>query len=284
MPEVVLWEAALGLALGVLLGLLGYRSRLLTARSAAVLLLALTAVFAVAGWEWGGVLVVHVVAEGLWARCRVPAKMALGQRFSPLERRGVAKVLGRLGWPVILALYQHAGDHALLFSAFVGAVAVATADAWSTEVGVLSAQPPRLITTRRPVEAGTAGGVSTLGIVAALGGAWLIGFVGLALTVLSEWLAMRAWDRTLLWLPLAATLGGLIGDLVDSLLGATAQAVYYCEQCEQQTESYIHTCGQQARRVRGVPWLTNEAVDLVSGLIGAAICALVVGLLAHLQG
>lgn len=283
MEDVRLWEVLLGLGLGLVVAVVGRRLRLLSVGGALVAAAALLLSTGLVGWAWGGLVLVHLVGEGLWAFYRLPRKRALGQRFAPAERRRHGKVLARLGWPTLVALYGRVGgDPALVFSAFVGAMAAATADVWNTEVGVLNPEPPRLITTRRKVEPGSAGAVSPLGVVAALGGAWLIGFLGLGLMVLAAWIEVSAWSRALLWLPLAATIGGVAGSLVDSLLGATAQAIYYCEECEVRTESPVHRCGETARRVRGVTWLTDDLVDLVCGVSGAAVTALLVGSLAGL--
>jgi len=81
------------------------------------------------------------------------------------------------------------------------------------------------------------------------------------------------WDRALVWLPVAATAGGMAGSLVDSFLGATAQGIYYCEACKAETDQRVHSCGEVARQVRGWAWLTNDGIDLVSSIVGAAVAA-----------
>jgi len=73
---------------------------------------------------------------------------------------------------------------------------------------------------------------------------------------------------------LCATLGGLAGDLVDSFLGGTAQALYYCEQCQAYSETRVHHCGRSAKPVRGWPWMTDNTVNLVSSVVGAAVSAM----------
>src|ERR1051326_6324107 len=105
-------------------------------------------------------------------------------------------------------------------SAAIGALAAAGADTWATELGLLAKQPPRLITTLRSVEPGTSGGVTPEGLVASLGGALT---VGLGATLFGVG-GRRALQGTVL--------AGVGGALVDSLLGATIQAVYRCPRCD----------------------------------------------------
>jgi uncharacterized membrane protein len=69
------------------------------------------------------------------------------------------------------------------------------------------------------------------------------------------------------WWPCAfITMGGFVGSLVDSLLGATLQAQYASEGIA--TERRSAPDGTPNRLVRGLPVITNDVVNLAS-------CALV---------
>jgi len=117
--------------------------------------------------------------------------------------------------------------------AFAGSLAAATADTWATEIGRFSPTPPRLITNGARVPAGTDGGMTLLGTVGGIAGAGLI--AGLSLV-----LGQRG--------TLAIGVAGVVGTLLDSLLGATVQG-----------------------KVR---WMDNDAVNLVATLTGAACVGL----------
>jgi len=266
------WVACVvGLTAGALVGVVGVLLGVLT--SGAVLALALVAAanFGLGGWTWGATLLVGALSSILWAgyRARRTGRSRMGQRT------GWLPVMARLGWPTLLVgLGKLTESHDALFPAYVGALAVGAADAWATEVGMLSPQRPRLIISGQRMPAGTPGAVSMLGSVAGLGGAWLVGLAAMLLTVLRAVIVEGGmWNRALLWLPLRAALGGVIGCALDSFLGATAQAHYYCDHCDAYGDTPVHSCGRVAVHVKGWSWLTSEGVDLVSAMLGAAVAA-----------
>jgi len=271
----------LGLALGCAIGLVGRRARLFTQGGIIALGGVAGLTFGAAGWTWGAVLLVVVVSIGLW---RLYGAVVKRSRLGPCgipRPWGWREVLALAGWPTILAVVARLGASSVVFYAgFVGALATTAADHWATELGLLSPRAPRLIITRREVRHGTPGAVSALGIVSSVGGAWLTGFLGMLLPVAVSWVRDEPWKPALVWLPIAATVGGLIGTLVDSLLAASAQAVYYCEACQRITERPERCDGGRAEQVRGWWWLTSEVIDLVCAILGAAVSAAVVGWLA----
>ncbi|HEY6561720.1 MAG TPA: DUF92 domain-containing protein [Polyangiaceae bacterium] len=61
------------------------------------------------------------------------------------------------------------------------------------------------------------------------------------------------------------------GSLVDSLLGTTLNAGYYCTACDHPCEARVHHCGHVTRRVRGLSWMDNDVVNLAATLAGASV-------------
>jgi uncharacterized protein (TIGR00297 family) len=116
--------------------------------------------------------------------------------------------------------------------ALVAALAEATADTVSSEIGEVLGGEPVLLTTLRRVPAGTDGAVSLAGTLAGCAGAAVIAL--LAVIVLP-----MTWSEGL-----AATAAGVFGLFFDSLLGATLE-----------------------RRC----WLNNDAVNFLS-TCAAALC------------
>lgn len=98
-----------------------------------------------------------------------------------------------------------------LIAAFA-CVATATADTWATEIGINQPGKTWNIRTFEPVEPGTNGGVSTKGNLASLLGAFTIGM-----------LAIWAQPASTAKIVVIVTFSGILGCVIDSLIGATYQ-------------------------------------------------------------
>lgn len=262
-----------GLVLSAAVGWLAYRRRSLSASGVVGAIVTGTILFGVGGWDWGLLLLTFFVSSSLLSHYRSADKSRLAEKFAKGHQRDLGQALANAGVASLLALTRLVWDHPLLYLGCAGAMAAVNADTWSTELGVLSRRPPRLITTGRQVEVGTSGGVTGLGLAATALGGTLIGLAGAA--------AAAARGRDVAYAAavlLGAVGGGVAGSLFDSLLGATAQAIYWCDRCGKETERRVHRCGAATRRVRGLPWLGNDGVNLLASAVGAAVALGIGGL------
>jgi uncharacterized protein (TIGR00297 family) len=169
-----------------------------------------------------------------WAATRLGFRRK--QELGVAERRE-----GRNGWQVLAnlgvaavcsMLFSATGNRAWLVAA-TAALAEAATDTVASEIGQTRSRTALLITTWKPVPAGTDGGVTGLGTMAGAIAGLLIATISTVAGLLSP---------VQLWIAAAA---GFAGMLVDSLLGATFQR-------------------------RG--WMTNDAVN-VFGTVVAAVLA-----------
>ncbi len=270
MPILLISRIAAGLVISALIAWLAYRRGALTQSGAAGAILTGTIIFGFGGWDWGLLLIAFFVSSSLLTRYKETAKAQVADQFAKGGPRDLWQALANGGLAALIALGfgLTGGTHWLLLFAFVGAMAEANADTWATELGVLSPETPRMITTGKPVAPGTSGGVTWDGTGAALAGAALIG----GLAMLFRWIGKTPSNVTVMLLPIGA-LAGMIGSLVDSLLGATVQGIYYCDTCGKETERELHRCGNRTRRVRGWRVLNNDRVNWIGTLSGAAVAA-----------
>ena len=255
-----------GLGLSTLIAALAYQRGSLAFSGAIAAILVGTLIFAGGGLVWGLLLIAFFVTSSALSHYQARAKEPLAEKFQKGHRRDWGQVFANGGWGALLALAFVYLPQPLLFVAFAGAMATVNADTWATELGVLSKQSPRLITSGQTVAVGTSGGVTLLGTFVAFSGALLIGVLASFLNLFSPI------SNSLLLIPIAA-ISGLLGSLVDSLLGATVQAIYYCDYDQKETESARHRCGRETRLVRGWRWLDNDWVNFLSSMVGSGIAA-----------
>ncbi len=215
---------------------------------------------AAAGWWWAGLLIAFFLTSTALTRWRAPEKMQKTEGTLPrATERNATQVLANGGLFVLFAFgAQYTGRERLAFAA-LGALAAASSDTWSTEVGTALGGMPRMISTWKPVEPGLSGGVSFAGFGAGIAGALFIALVG-AFAIPHH--------RT--QLAIAAALGGFAGCVADSLIGATLQSKRFCDRCRHWTERRVHACGYRTRHARGIYWLSNDLVNLCCTFVGAA--------------
>lgn len=276
--SISLIQVGVGFGLALIISLAAYAVRSLSRSGALAATLLGTAVFGLGGLPWAALLLGFFISSSLLSRLFRRRKQSVEEKFSKGSRRDAAQVAANGGIAGLLAVVQAAFPHSPLpWLAAAAALAAANADTWATELGVLSPVKPRLITTGKVVEMGTSGGLSLLGTLAAAGGAAFIALLAVLFPPAGMPLAPG-------WVALLVTLGGLLGSLVDSLLGATVQAIYTCPQCAKETERHpLHTCGTPTLPLRGWRWLNNDGVNAACTLSAAAAAALSAALLLPLM-
>lgn len=236
--------------------------------SGALAALAIGTATVTAGADWAALLLFFFLTSSVLSRSPRgstagpdaigPDVTAVAARQGPRDAvqvmaNGVIFAVAALG----SVLTEGARADALWAAIAGGAIATATADTWSTEVGTRWGGAPRHILRRVPVPSGTSGGITLLGSLAAVAGALLTSTVA---------------QGVQFGVPFAAMVtGGLSGALADSMLGATVQERRWCDSCAAATERPIHRCGSSTRITGGVERFDNDAVNLTSILIGASI-------------
>lgn len=152
---------------------------------------------------------------------------------------------------------------------------------------MLSSSQPRLITNlQRKVPAGVNGGVTGLGLAASAAGGLCVGAALAAIGMLTgEAQAVQAiinqhlWPAPLQLLPFTARQAlfwlvlslfcGLVGSVVDSVLGATLQFSGY----DPATGKVTAQPGPGVKHISGQPWLSNDAVNASSALLISLLAA-----------
>lgn len=261
-------QPLIGFFLAIIIAYLAYRAHSLNQSGVIAATVVGTVVFGFGGLQWAVLLMTFFLTSSVLSRAFKKRKQNLNEKFSKGHERDSGQVFGNGGLATAFVLVHALFPESIVgWVGFAAALAAVNADTWATELGVLNPTPPRLITdlTKR-VEKGTSGGISLFGTLASLTGA--------AVIALPASLMTGNWSL----LPII-TLAGLFGSLIDSFLGATVQAMYFCPADQKETEKHPHhTCGTETIHIRGWKWLDNDWVNFACSVAGvvAALAGLVV--------
>jgi uncharacterized protein (TIGR00297 family) len=217
-----------------------------------------------AGVPWAVVLIAFFLTSSAFSKIHSSQKDAAREQFSKGEQRDLWQVLANGGIATAIALLYLLTENDNLWMPYLGAFAAATADTWGTEIGTLSRQIPRSILTLKPVDPGTSGGITLIGTLAGVCGAFFIGLSGILLMELADLQP----DMTAIPILVVVTVAGTAGSLFDSLLGATVQAMYWCEDRQKVTEKSTCGDGSPARLVKGWGWINNDVVNVLAAGFG----------------
>ncbi|HJV44772.1 MAG TPA: DUF92 domain-containing protein [Bacillota bacterium] len=222
-----------------------------------------SAIFAFGSIYWYGLLLFFFFSSTLLSRYRKEQKRKVEDLFAKTGRRDAWQVMANGGLGVVVTILNYFLPSYGWMAFYLGILSTVNADTWGTELGVLSSSKPRHILTWNRVEKGTSGGVSSLGMVGTFLGALFMG----ASAMFFYFLENHTYQPFFLG---ASVLGGVGGALVDSLLGATIQEMYFCRNCHQQTERISH-CGRQTDKIRGIKGMNNDVVNLLSSVAGGSL-------------
>jgi uncharacterized protein (TIGR00297 family) len=257
-----------GLMLSLIIGGLAYKGKGLSSSGLMGTLVIGTSLYGFGGWQPFLLIVLFFVSSSILTKFRYQRKEEIGVAELKAGARNIWQTIGQGGVASIVAFMAaiYTSSWAPLMLGLISSIGEANADTWAVEIGVLSKKWPRLIThLSKEVAPGTSGGISQLGEAAAFLGSIFIALFGAATGL--------AGDRVLIAL-LVCVASAFLGEHIDSLLGATVQAIYYCPKCRKETERKIHRCGTRSEHRRGISFMSNEFVNFV-GTGSAAVLGVI---------
>ena len=259
-----------GVILSAVAAFTAFRLKMLNYSGAVGAFLLGVVVFGAGGVRWAAVLLVFFISSSGLSRLFSKRKHLMEEKYAKGARRDAGQVAANGAVAGVMALLGGLlPGNPLPWLFFCAAFAAANADTWATELGVLNPGWPVSARTLKKVPPGTSGGVSLIGTLAAGGGSLLVAITGFLL-----WPVEVGTERKLAGL-LVITVAGLAGSFIDSLLGATVQAIYWCPECRKETEqSPVHSCGTSTELMRGYRWMTNDVVNAICTLGAVVITAI----------
>lgn len=259
----------IGIAASFVIAGLAYWKRSLSSCGMAAAMVVGTLLYALGSLPWFGTLIAFFISSTLLSKWKGKKKAELEGLYEKSGRRDAGQVFANGGLGALLCILNALWPDPIWLTLYIGVMATVNADTWATEIGGLSKGDPRSILTGKKVPKGTSGGISGLGLLATVAGGVFIGAV--------VWLFVNiTTEVNLLYYLLVGGIAGTVGSLTDSLLGARLQTMYRCTTCGRDLEKKVH-CGKQTVRVRGFSWMNNDAVNMLSSVVGGAVAVLVAG-------
>lgn len=263
----------IGFLLALLIAFSSFKIGFLSKSGAMAACLLGAIVFGLGGFAWAVILMGFFISSSVLSKLFKGRKASLEEKFSKGSKRDAWQVWANGGVAgIFVILHAIFPDSHWPWLAFCGTLAAVNADTWATELGVLSKKNPINLVTGQSLEPGESGGVTSLGTFAAFLASLFVAI--LAIVFWPGFLQKPAGAET--WILLTSiTAAGVFGSLVDSFLGATVQAIYFCPACEKETEKHPqHTCGRRTELVRGWKWFTNDLVNTFCAFMGGLVMIL----------
>jgi uncharacterized protein (TIGR00297 family) len=266
-------QLLIGFLLAILIAYSSFKIGFLSKSGAMAACFLGTIVFGLGGFAWAVVLMGFFISSSVISKLFKRRKADLEEKFSKGSKRDAWQVWANGGVAgIFVILHAIFPDSSWPWLAFCGTMAAVNADTWATELGVLSKKNPINLVTGQSLEAGASGGVTLFGTFAAFLASLFIAI--LAILFWPAFLQNPIGAET--WILLTGiTAAGVFGSLVDSFLGATVQAIYFCPTCVKETEKHpLHTCGRRTELVRGWKWFTNDVVNTFCAFMGGFVMIL----------
>lgn len=189
----------------------------------------------------------------------VAKRIKKGQENSDSEGGRGAKQIVAVGFfgLVFLVAYYFSGEKLFYYLFFLSFVEQ-FADSMASDIGSMTKGKTINVITFKPLEKGISGGISLLGTLSSVVSSFLLTTLPLLFHAISF--------KIYFFISLFA----FLGTIVDSLLGATAQALYKCEKCEKLIENPLH-CSLNAKLIKGYKFIDNVAVNYLSGAVTCAL-------------
>ncbi|GLT49364.1 hypothetical protein SLA2020_229310 [Shorea laevis] len=272
--EKALTQPLIAALISSVIAIRAYRRKSLDLSGALAGFIVMTLHFAV-GYRYGAMLLAFFFSSSKLTKIGEERKRQIDADYKEGGQRNWIQVLFNSGIATILVvvIWKLTGvqdkcldtKESVLITSLIGGIighySCCNGDTWSSEIGVLSDDQPRLITNFKPVRRGTNGGVTKAGLLAALAAGSVIGLTFVIIGFFTTKCTTDVALKQLLVIPLSA-MAGLSGSVIDSLLGATLQFSGICTV----RNKVVGKPGPTVRRISGVSILDNNTVNLVSVL------------------
>lgn len=242
-----------------------FRFKFLRASGAVAAFILALIIFSIGAWMWTVPILTFFLLSSLLSKIGAKKKLSANSIVEKDHVRDYMQVVANGGIPAVVALLYFFFFNLEWYIVYLASIAAVTADTWSTEIGMMSKRDPCNILNLKREQSGTSGAISIPGLAGGVLGTFII-----ALSSLPFLIPMITYRDVIISIVVIVVAAGCIGNIADSVLGASIQGEYLCANCNQRTEKKIH-CGHQTGLVRGLHWLNNDVVNMLCAAVGCAV-------------
>jgi len=249
----------IGILIAAVIAALSYKVRFLTLNGSVATFLLAGFIFGLGGLKWSVPMMAFFILSSILSKLRKKINEEVETYFEKTGVRDYMQVIANGGIGGVLVILNSIYNNEVFFVIYLASLASVCADTWATEIGTWHKTATYNILNFKLIKQGVSGGVSLPGTIGAFLGALVIAVSGLV------WINFNIVNYFFL-----IVFAGVFGSFFDSFLGATIQAQHKCVVCEKTTEKVVH-CGEKAEHLKGILWINNDVVNLLSGFSGVLI-------------
>lgn len=212
--------------------------------------------------KWIMPILVFFILSSLLSKVRYIKNSNVDLFFEKSGVRDITQVFANGGIAIIFIVLEFFFKEPLYYYLYIAYISCACADTWATEIGTYFKTTTYSIKNLKKIEQGVSGGVSVLGTLGAISGALIVALSSIF------WIPLTQYNFMII-----IVVGGFLGSLVDSVLGATYQAQFHCDRCDKVTEKFIH-CGEKTEHTFGFRWLNNDIVNFAACMFSSLVVLL----------
>lgn len=253
-------DAIIGLGISLIIASLAYLKKSLTISGLFTAIILGTIIYMFGGILVWGSLIAFFIASSLITK--VSDKK---EKEDSKGRNYIQVIANGLVASILSIIYYFAQIEIFLIAAVVS-IATSNSDTWASEIGRLSKGKTIYILNFKIAPKGVSGAISGLGTLASLLGSFFIASVFLVIYAIMYGIGF---DDILIFGSII-TVCGFLGNIIDSYLGGSLQAKYKGVKTGTYTEKRWLP-GEQVVLASGLALITNDAVNLLSGLAASLI-------------
>jgi len=245
----------IGIVLSTIVVLLSIKARFLTISGGVATFLLANIIFGLGGIKWTVPILTFFVLSSLLSKMKSNNKEKAELYYEKTGVRDYKQVFANGGIPGILLMLNTVKPDELFFLMYIVFLATVCSDTWSTEIGTFIKTNTYNVINFKLIPPGMSGGISFIGTIGGITGSIVITLVSFSFT-----------SYNLFYFFLIILISSFLGNISDSILGATIQGGYNCSICNKSTERRDH-CGKPSIITKGYKLITNDIVNLFAGFL-----------------